>query len=356
MVSGQVARFRPRGRSETGGGGACTSVRAPGRWTGRFGGLLDGDGTSVSALGRSRQRGRLVASVARESSASLELQRQEGRVSPVNASRLREAVTGATAAGEGNASKGVDAAGKAPMVLPHPLADRVGAMGFAEPGVSVQVVASAMAWVRADRVARRGEGAIPNPADAAPRDQSRRKAVKAGNAANPHVGCGMQQARGSRTGGNRQGGEKPRSRNVSDGWRRSAEGETRPRFFGSAGPLARSERSERSPGGGIGNPRRGTSAVVGVARGTVSEGEPRSRRQRRVNEPLEGPRSRRQSGRKIRRVPGRPTTGWFARRKVSVRRSNPIRTAHMPGRPGRPHERRDEAPKLRRKRPCCLIL
>jgi hypothetical protein len=72
----------------------------------------------------------------------------------VNASRLRGAVTGDTAAGEGKALKGIDAAGLAPTVPPDPLADQVGVEGFAEPGVSVQVVVSAMAWVRADRVAR----------------------------------------------------------------------------------------------------------------------------------------------------------------------------------------------------------
>jgi len=34
-----------------------------------------------------------------------------------------------------------------------------------------------------------------------------------GNAMNPRIGCGMQQARNSRSGGSRRGGEKPRGRN-----------------------------------------------------------------------------------------------------------------------------------------------
>jgi hypothetical protein len=50
----------------------------------------------------------------------------------------------------------------------------------------------------------------------------RQRRPATGNLVNPMVGCGMQQARGRMRGVSRQGGEKPRRRNMSDGWHRRA--------------------------------------------------------------------------------------------------------------------------------------
>lgn len=91
----------------------------------------------------------------------------------------------------------------------------------------------------------------------------------------------MQQARSFGTGASRQGGEKPRSRKAHVGWHQRADSARERRggagrvFGPGRGSLERAGawrgRTRRIPGGGAGNPRRGTPAEVGVAQEGTSQ-------------------------------------------------------------------------------------